>query len=167
MPTIPPPLPLLEGDDQPAKQFASERLNLGTLARFPGYVFRRAQAQINEGLAQLLAPYDLRRTSVAVLLLLKYNPGAAPSDIADTLGIARTNFVALVEALGARGLVLRHPRPDDRRFRALYLSREGLKLVNKFEPAIEAYESKIRQQIEENSPGAVAAVFEWLSRTAG
>lgn len=167
MSTTPPTLPLLEEDHQPIKQVASERLNLGPLARFPGYVFRRAQAQINEGLVALLAPYDLRRTSVAVLLLLKYNPGAAPSDVADTLGIARTNFVALVETLSARGLVLRRPRPDDRRFRALYLSRDGLKLVNRFEPLLEAYEAKIRQQIEEHKPGAVAAVFDWLSRTSG
>ena len=145
----------------------SERLDLGPLPRFPGFVFRRAQARITAGVLRILQPHDLRLTAFSVLVILKYNPGIAHSVVADTLSVARTNFVALIESLRKRGLVAVHARPDDRRFRALYLSREGLKLVNKLESKVEAYETRARAELEEKTPGMVDEVFAWLSRPRG
>ena len=144
---------------------AVERLDLGPLPRFPGFVFRRAQARITAGVMRILEPHDLRLTAFSVLMVLKYNPGVAHSAVADTLGVARTNFVALIENLRKRGLVAIHARPDDRRFRALYLSREGLKLVNNIEAQIIAHETKARDELEQNLPGLVGEVFAWLGRS--
>jgi len=146
---------------------AVECLDLGPLPRFPGFVFRRAQARITAGVMQLLEPHDLRLAAVSVLLLLKYNPGVAPSAVADALSIARTNFVALIESLRKRRLVAIHARSDDRRFRALYLSREGLRLINQLEVQIAALEKKARDEMEANQPGIVDAVYAWLTDGKG
>ena len=153
-----------ENPESEAPRRASSALNLGPLPRYPGYVLRRAQSQSAEELLKILAPFGLRRSSFATLLLLKHNPGATPSDLADTLGVARTNFVPLLEGLRKQGLVVRQSRPDDRRFRALYLTREGVKLLGKVEPLIEAFETQNAQEIERIAPGAMSGLYHWLTQ---
>lgn len=152
-----------EGDDPWAKP-AIQRLNLGPMAQFPSYIFRRAFSKMGDSYMKAVEGFGLRRVDIAVLMLLKYNPGTAPSDLADELDVARTNFVGIVTALRSRGLVVRQSRPDDRRYFALYLTPEGLAMVNKIEPRLQAHEENLRRQLEQNNPDLIEAVHTWTTR---
>ena len=64
-----------------------------------------------------------------MLAVLKRTPGLKQSEVAETLGIQRANFVALFDGLERRGLARREPMPNDRRSYALHLTAAGDELI--------------------------------------
>jgi DNA-binding MarR family transcriptional regulator len=60
-----------------------------------------------------------------VLLLLDRNPGRNQTEIANTLGILRPNFVAMLDGLESRDLCIRIRSTSDRRAHILVLTDKG------------------------------------------
>ena len=118
-------------------------LDLGTLELSLGYHLRRAQLQIFEDLKHSFAELGLRPTQFSVLVLINKNDGVRQSEIADALGILRTNFVDLVEGLQQRGLVERRPSQRDRRSFCLQLTTKGSELLARAILAEEAQERRL------------------------
>jgi DNA-binding MarR family transcriptional regulator len=54
-----------------------------------------------------MSPFDIRPSQFAVLVLIRSNPGLIQSAICTALGIQKTNFVALLDKLEARGITER------------------------------------------------------------
>jgi DNA-binding MarR family transcriptional regulator len=106
-------------------------VNFGRLQDDLGYVLRRAQLAIFQGFFETFAPFDIRPAQYSVLTVIEFNPGISQARAADALGIKRPNFVAMIDALEARGLARRVPAEDDRRFHGLYLTDEGRALMAK------------------------------------
>jgi DNA-binding MarR family transcriptional regulator len=106
-------------------------VNFGRLQDDLGYVLRRAQLAIFQGFFETFAPFDIRPAQYSVLTVIEFNPGISQARAADALGIKRPNFVAMIDALEARGLARRVPAEDDRRFHGLYLTDEGGALMAK------------------------------------
>ncbi|MDO9058593.1 MAG: MarR family transcriptional regulator, partial [Bradyrhizobium sp.] len=61
----------------------------------------------------------------SVLLLLDRNPGRNQTEIANTLGILRPNFVAMLDGLESRDLCTRIRSTNDRRSHILMLTDKG------------------------------------------
>jgi DNA-binding MarR family transcriptional regulator len=112
---------------QPAAEQAPEAsaLMMGELAELLGYALKRAQLRVFEDFLQSVAPVQLTPAQFSVLLLLDANPGRNQTEIANTLGILRPNFVAMLDALESRGLCLRTRSPNDRRSHILVLTEKG------------------------------------------
>src|SRR5580692_5694586 len=70
-------------------------LQLGELSELLGYSLKRAQLKIFEDFLRCVAPLQLTPAQFSVLLLLDKNPGRNQTEIANTLGILRPNFVAM------------------------------------------------------------------------
>jgi len=138
-------------------------INLGPLPGFPGYLFRQAQIRVYHGLQPIFAPFGIRPTQFGVLISLKYNPGIRPSEVAAALGLKRANFVPLLDDLRRRGLAETLPRPEDRRARAIYLTKEGLAMMNKVEAMVQKYEREIMDRIDPEHTGILAAMVARLS----
>src|ERR1700709_2894660 len=71
-------------------------LLMGELSDHLGYALKRAQLKIFEDFLRCVAPLQLTPAQFSVLLLLDKNPGRNQTEIANTLGILRPNFVAIL-----------------------------------------------------------------------
>jgi DNA-binding MarR family transcriptional regulator len=100
-------------------------LQLGELSELLGYVLKRAQLKVFEDFLRCVAPLQLTPAQFSVLLLLDKNPGRNQTEIANTLGILRPNFVAMLDALESRDLCARMRSANDRRSHIVVLTDKG------------------------------------------
>src|SRR5438128_10827937 len=113
-------------------------VDLGALPDLIGYVLRRAQLVVFQDFYQAFAPFDIRPAQFSVLTVIERNPGLTQSQVAEALGIKRTNFVGMLDALEKRGLAERRQARDKRSY-ALYLTADGAALMRKLKPVIKAH----------------------------
>ncbi len=113
---------------RPAKRTARS-IDYGPLEASIGYKLRRAQLAIFDELIGLFDEIGLTPGSFSVLLVIGRNPGLKQSQVSAALGIQRTNFVGLIDALERRGLAVRKPSEKDRRSHALHLTTAGRDLI--------------------------------------
>src|SRR5258708_2309602 len=97
-------------------------LQLGELSELLGYVLKRAQLKVFEDFLRCVAPLQLTPAQFSVLMLLEKNPGRNQTEIANTLGILRPNFVAMLDSLESRDLCARSRSTNDRRSHILVLT---------------------------------------------
>lgn len=100
-------------------------LEMGELSELVGYSLKRAQLRIFEDFLRCVAPLRLTPAQFSVLLLLDRNPGRNQTEIANTLGILRPNFVAMLDGLESRDLCTRLRSTNDRRSHVLLLTDKG------------------------------------------
>ncbi len=100
-------------------------LQMGELSELLGYVIKRAQLKVFDDFHRCMAPLQLTPAQFSVLLLLDNNPGRNQTEIANTLGILRPNFVAMLDGLESRDLLTRMRSPSDRRSHVLMLTDKG------------------------------------------
>src|SRR3981081_766751 len=100
-------------------------LQLGELSELLGYSLKRAQLKVFEDFLRCVAPLQLTPAQFSVMLLLEKNPGRNQTEIANTLGILRPNFVAMLDGLKGPAPSERFPPTNDRRFPILVLTEKG------------------------------------------
>ena len=103
----------------------STALQMGELSELLGYSLKRAQLKVFEDFLRCVAPLQLTPAQFSVLLLLDRNPGRNQTEIANTLGILRPNFVAMLDGLESRDLCARMRSTNDRRSHILVLTDKG------------------------------------------
>lgn len=95
------------------------------------------------------APLGLGAQQFLVLKQLQLLGQPSQTELADALGIDRSNFAATIADLCDRGLVERTRDEVDRRRYALHLSRKGEKLLRHTERAIASAERDILAPLEQ------------------
>lgn len=100
-------------------------LQMGELSELLGYSLKRAQLKVFEDFLRCVAPLQMTPAQFSVLLLLDRNPGRNQTEIANTLGILRPNFVAMLDGLESRDLCARMRSANDRRSHVLVLTDKG------------------------------------------
>jgi DNA-binding MarR family transcriptional regulator len=100
-------------------------VQLGELSELMGYVLKRAQLKVFEDFLHCVAPLQLTPAQFSVLLLIDKNPGRNQTEIANTLGILRPNFVAMLDGLESRDLCARVRSTNDRRSHILVMTDKG------------------------------------------
>jgi DNA-binding MarR family transcriptional regulator len=118
-------------------------LDFGPLAERLGYRLRRAQISVFRDFFAAFAPFDIKPAQYSILTIIERNRGLKQTQVCDALGIKRTNFVAMIDELEARGLVRRDEAPADRRSHALVLTAEGEILMPKLHETSAAHEQRI------------------------
>ncbi|MDB5533907.1 MAG: Transcriptional regulator SlyA [Hyphomicrobiales bacterium] len=103
-------------------------VELGDLADMTGYALRRAQIAVFEDFRRTVGKIGLRPAQFSVMIVIHRTPGLKQTEVANALGIQRTNFVAMVNELERLGWVER--RALDRRSHALHLTRAGQSKLN-------------------------------------
>jgi DNA-binding MarR family transcriptional regulator len=79
--------------------------------------------------AEKIAAADLNPPLFRVLNLVDAAEGQSQQAIGAAIDVPASRMVALVDELEQRGLVERRPKPNDRRVRAIYLTRPGRKAL--------------------------------------
>src|SRR3974390_3261868 len=110
---------------EPAETAENAALQLGELSELLGYAMKRAQLKVFEDFLRCVAPLQLTPAQFSVLLLVDRNPGRNQTEIANTLGILRPNFVSMLDNLESRDLCARMRSTNDRRPPLLALPGHG------------------------------------------
>ena len=139
-------------------------LQLGELAELLGYSLKRAQLKVFEDFLRCVAPLQLTPAQFSVLLLLDRNPGRNQTEIANTLGILRPNFVAMLDGLESRDLCARMRSTNDRRSHIIVLTDKGRAVLARAKKLIAAkHEARLNELL---GPANRAALLQMLSTLA-
>ena len=140
------------------------RLQLGELSELLGYSLKRAQLKVFEDFLRCVAPLQLTPAQFSVLLLLDRNPGRNQTEIANTLGILRPNFVSMLDALESRDLCARMRSTNDRRSHILVLTDKGRAVLARAKKLVASkHEARLNELL---GPANRVALLEMLSKIA-
>jgi DNA-binding MarR family transcriptional regulator len=142
---------------------AAGALQLGGLSERLGYLLKRAQLKVFEDFLRCVAPLQLTPAQFSVLLLVDENPGRNQTEIANTLGILRPNFVAMLDGLESRGLCVRMRSANDRRSHVLTLTDKGRSTLARAKKLATEHEARL---IEALGPASHAALLAMLTKIA-
>jgi DNA-binding MarR family transcriptional regulator len=139
-------------------------LQLGELSELLGYSLKRAQLRVFEDFLRCVAPLQLTPAQFSVLLLLDKNPGRNQTEIANTLGILRPNFVAMLDGLESRDLCARIRSTNDRRSHILELTDKGRAVLARAKKLVAAkHEARLNELL---GPVNRAALLDMLAKIA-
>src|SRR5712675_1056504 len=150
---------------EPADPVAdNDLLLMGELSDHLGYALKRAQLKIFEDFLRCVAPLQLTPAQFSVLLLLEKNPGRNQTEIANTLGILRPNFVAMLDGLESRDLCARMRSTNDRRSHILVLTDKGRAVLTRAKKLVASkHEARLNELL---GPEGRVALLEMLSKIA-
>ena len=135
-----------------AREVAPEpSIDLGRLGDSVGYLLRRAQVAVFQRFFELFAEVDIRPAQYSALTVIERNPGLSQTRLAEALGIKKTNLVALIDGLEARGLARRASAKGDRRLHALFLTPKGAAFVGRLHRIDAEVERAISQVLDDEA----------------
>ncbi|MBK5960440.1 hypothetical protein CCR97_19890 [Rhodoplanes elegans] len=134
-------------EPRPADSPAKTSIDFGPLDQRVGYVLRRAQLAVFQDFFSRFEALDIRPAQYSILTVIERNAGLSQTRIADALGIKKTNLVAMIDALEARGLVRREATARDRRAHALSLTADGRLLMRKLHRISADHEQRIVERL--------------------
>ncbi|MBN8891634.1 MAG: hypothetical protein BGP12_04810 [Rhodospirillales bacterium 70-18] len=140
--------------------------DLGHLPMLLGHALRRAQAAVLHEAQAGMAELDIRPAQHAVMQVLHRNPGLRQSQVSQALGIQRTNFVPLFDALERRGLVERRDVAGDRRAKGLFLTDAGTALLARLDRIQAEYEARLTARIGPDGKQTLLGLLARLSDPA-
>src|SRR5688572_28187776 len=139
-------------------------LQLGDLSELLGYSLNRAQLRVFEDFLRCVAPLQLTPAQFSVLLLLDKNPGRNQTEIANTLGILRPNFVSMLDGLESRDLCTRIRSTNDRRSHILMLTDKGRAVLARAKKLVATkHEARLDELL---GPANRVALLEMLAKIA-
>lgn len=122
-------------------------IDVDVLDRHLGYALRRAQVWVFQDFIRTLAVIDIRPAQYSVLVVIGANPGLSQAELADRLAIERARLVHMLDQLQTRGLTERLPSPSDRRTHALYLTKEGQRVLKRAKALAARHEARLGERI--------------------
>src|ERR1700686_2794828 len=143
----------------------STALELGELSELLGYSLKRAQLKVFEDFLCCFAPLERPPAPVSVMLLLDKNPGRNQTEIANTLGILRPNFVAMLDGLENRDLCARIRSTTDRRSHILVLTDKGRAVLARAKKLVAAkHEARLNKLLGPANRAALLAMLATIAR---
>jgi MarR family transcriptional regulator, lower aerobic nicotinate degradation pathway regulator len=106
------------------------------LRRLPSRLLSLAAGSAQRLVGDRLATADARKWHYATLAALAEFGPDSQSGLSDRTGIYRSDLVATINELTARGFVVRAPDPDDRRRNAITLTGEGRRHLTRLDALI-------------------------------
>lgn len=144
---------------------ADTPLDIGELADLLGYSMKRAQLKVFDDFLRVMEPLQLTPAQFSVLLLLERNPGRNQTEVANTLGILRPNFVAMLDSLEARELCVRKRSSSDRRSHVLMLTEKGKTTLARAKKFVAGkHEARLSEVLGEDNRVALVQMLAKLAR---
>src|SRR5664279_5157448 len=143
----------------------SPALQMGELSELLGYSLKRAQLKVFEDFLRCVAPLQLTPAQLSVLLLLDKNLDRNQSEIANTLGILRANFVAMLDGLESRDLCARIKSANDRRSHILALTDKGRSVLARAKKLVATkHEARLNELLGPDSRTALLDMLAKITR---
>jgi len=109
----------------------------------PGHLIRRAHQIAVALFMEECASYDVTPVQYAALVAIKETPGIAAIQLSAMVAFDPATLGKVIERLEAKKLVSRRVTAEDKRAKRLFLTREGLALVESIEPAVMRSQDRI------------------------
>ena len=119
------------------------------LRRLPSRLLNMAAGYAQRLAGDRLATLDSRKWHYATLAALEEFGPDSQSGLSDRTGIYRSDLVATINDLTARGLVVRAPDPADRRRNAITLTDEGRRHLKRLDLLIADAEAELLAPLSE------------------
>lgn len=110
---------------------ATPRRSVSQLQSHTGYWLRFVSNHVSYAFARRLVSSGVTVAEWVVLREMYDEPPAAPSTLAQRIGLTRGAASKLIDRLVAKQLLAREDRSDDRRFQSIALTSSGRRLVPK------------------------------------
>lgn len=144
---------------------AVDALQMGELSELLGYTLKRAQLKVFDDFIRCVEPLRLTPAQFSVLLLIDANPGRNQTEIANTLGILRPNFVAMLDGLESRELCVRMRSANDRRSHVLVLTDKGRAILARAKKLIVSrHEARLNEVLGPENRVALLRMLDKLAR---
>ena len=112
-----------------------------------GYSARRAALTVIDEFVPRMAQFGLRVVDFSILSVIHHNPGITSRQLCAALNLLPPNLVGKIGTLEKRGLLVRHPHPQDGRALGLRLTAEGRALMQQAELAVAGLEAQSTQAL--------------------
>ncbi len=99
--------------------------------RSVGFLLSQLGFVTSRGFVEALRPLGIDPREWTLLRFVAAAEGHSQQALAERLGIPPSRMVAIVDGLEEGGLMERRPDPDDRRIRALHLTRKGRSVLER------------------------------------
>ncbi|MEM8712028.1 MAG: MarR family transcriptional regulator [Planctomycetota bacterium] len=106
----------------------------GAILPFPhitGYWVNRLASAIRTVVDRELKAFDMTRRQVGMIMHIERFGSPSASDLTQTLGVDSTAVTRMIDRLEEKGLVERHPDPDDGRRHLIEVTKEARSLMPK------------------------------------
>lgn len=114
-----------------------------------GFMLSRIGEAVTSRFSALVAEHDLDPRRFLVLNLISEHEGESQQAIALSIGVAKSQMVAVVDELESDGLLERRVNPIDRRQHALHLTRKGRSVLDGALSTAAEYETFLRSALSE------------------
>lgn len=137
--------------------------SLGPLPRYIGYTLRRAQVAMFRDFVRREPGLDVTPGRFSLLTLIAANPGISQGALARVHGLDKSTLSPAVDKLAQDGLIRRARVSADRRFYALSLTGEGVRVLGRVSAMVARQERAMAAAI---APAQAASLIDMLRRVA-
>jgi DNA-binding MarR family transcriptional regulator len=116
--------------------------------RSVGFLLSQLGFSSSKCFAEELEPLGIHPGEFALMRFVAASEGQSQQALAERLGVPPSRMVAKVDGLEEAGLLERRPDPDDRRVRALHLTRKGREVLQRASKVAVAYESRLCGELD-------------------
>lgn len=132
-----------------------------------GFMLSKVGNSVSERFAAIVGEFGLVPRQFFVLNLISEHQGESQQAIAESIGVAKSQMVAVVDELEQKGMLERRANPSDRRQHALYVTPRGMELREKTRAAARKHEQWIRSQLSADEARAVLAALQKIAIADG
>jgi DNA-binding MarR family transcriptional regulator len=133
----------------------------------PACLVTHLAADVQERLAEHLAPLGVHPRHFGMLSLLMEEDGLSQHQLGEPLGVHRNVMVGLVDELEARELVERRRHPHDRRAHAVHLLPAGRELHAKAEALVDEFEAQLLSGLDPDEARVFASLLRRVCEHVG
>jgi DNA-binding MarR family transcriptional regulator len=132
-----------------------------------GFMLSKVGGAMADLFAKTVGEFGLTPRQFFVLNLICQHEGKSQNAIGESIGVAKSQMVAVVDELEAKSLLERRVNPDDRRQHALYLTKAGTTLREKAFTAAVAHEQRLRELLTVKEADTLLAALQKLATADG
>src|SRR3954453_13295413 len=116
--------------------------------RSVGFLLSQLGFSSSKCFAEELAPLGIHPGEFALMRFVAASEGQSQQALAERLGVPPSRMVAKVDGLEQAGVRGRRADPDDRRVRALHLTRKGRDVLERASKVAVDYESRLCSELK-------------------
>ena len=132
-----------------------------------GFMLSKVGGAMSDLFAKTVAEFGLTPRQFFVLNLICQHEGKSQNAIGESIGVAKSQMVAVVDELEKKSLLERRVNPDDRRLHALYLTKAGTDLREQTFAAAVAHEQSLRALLTAKEAETMLVALQKLATADG
>jgi DNA-binding MarR family transcriptional regulator len=132
-----------------------------------GFMLSKVGTSVSARFAEILSQFGLVPKQFFVLNLICQHQGESQQAIAGSIGVAKSQMVAVVDELETKGFIERRVNPDDRRQHALFVTPSGEAMQEEAVNAARKHEAAMRALLSKAEADTVLAALQKLASIDG